>query len=66
MWSQVFVLGSDLGATQTKIVGIIFPLSSVLSVDIDVMARTKQLFWDQYERKAKKVAEMSLLMYLSD
>ena len=66
MWAQVFVLSSDLGATETRIVGIIFPLSSVLSVDIDVMAGTKQLFWDQYEGKAKKVAEMSPLMYLSD
>ena len=66
MWAQVFVLGSDLEATETKIVGIIFPLSSTSSADTDVMAGTKQLFGGQYEGKAKKVAEMSPLMYLND
>lgn len=54
MWAQVFVLGSDLGATETKIVGIIFPLSSVSSVDTDVMAGTKQFFGTSMRERLRK------------
>lgn len=44
MCAQVFVSGSAFGATQAKIAGLTFPISSILMADTDVMAGAKQLF----------------------